>query len=231
VNAAGDFFDKQYTDEHLPLPLYFRLLRRWERSHFAVAEKLLGSGESLLDVGCGEGELERRVAGNFQRVVALDVSPLALQKAAAHPEAQRFRERITWQVVDANQPLPFADASFSAVVTMTALQYLLDPEAFLAESFRVLRPGGRFVVEVPNMAYLPQRLRLLFGYPIKTSFYPHGIDGGNLHYFTVGLLKRLLREAGYAVRQVSASGVFAPLRTWWVSLLCGNMIVLAEKPA
>ena len=79
------------------------------------------------------------------------------------------------------------------------------------------------------MAFLPQRLRLLFGRPIRTSYWRHGIDGGNLHYFTVSVLRRLLRSAGFETEVVTASGIFAAIRTWWVGLLCGDIIVLGRR--
>jgi len=112
---------------------------------------------------------------------------------------------------------------------MSMIQYLFDPEEFLREIARILSPSGSFVLEVPNMAYLPQRLRLLVGKPIQTSLSSLGIDGGNLHYFTVRTIKQLLRTAGFKIRRVTGSGVLAPLRSWWVSLLSGDIVILAEK--
>lgn len=137
---------------------------------------------------------------------------------------------LRFEVLDANQPLPFPDGAFDGVVSLSTLQYVLDPEQLLREAARVLRPGGHLLVEVPNLAYLPQRLRLAAGRPPRTSYWRHGIDGGNLHYFTGDLLESLVRGAGLLPRRLTGSGVFAPLRTWWVRLLCGNLFVLAEKP-
>jgi hypothetical protein len=82
---------------------------------------------------------------------------------------------------------------------------------------------------VPNVTYLPQRLRLLAGRPIRTSYWRRGIDGGNLHYFTVESLTALVRAAGFTPRTLTGSGVMAPLRAWWVSLLSGNIFLLAQK--
>ncbi len=220
---TSDFFDQQHEDEHLPLPLHFRLLRRFETSRIGTAERLLEGGRALLDVGCGDGALARRVADRFARVHATDVS------AAAIAEAQASAGAITFAVLDANAPLPFGDGEFDALVSLSTLQYLFDPEAFLAEAHRVLSPGGTLLIEVPNMAYLPQRLRLLAGRPLRTSFWRRGIDGGNLHYFTVELLSGLVTRAGFTVDTVTGSGVLAPLRTWRVSLLCGNLFIRARR--
>lgn len=221
---TSDFFDAQHGENLLPLPPHYRLLRRFEVTREEAASELLTGGESLLDIGCGTGELITRVANRFGRIVAADVAP-----AVVHETANRCGPIASWVVLDASRPLPFADESFSTVVSLSTLQYIFDPESLLCEAHRVLRPGGELVVETPNMAYLPQRMRLLAGRPIRTSFWKHGIDGGNLHYFTVDTLRALVTNAGFVASRVTGSGIFARLRTWRVSLLCGNIFVLATK--
>jgi SAM-dependent methyltransferase len=222
--TASDIFDAQHEGELLPLPLHYRLLRRFEVSRTDAAAALLDGGEALLDVGCSDGELVARVAGRYRRTVAADIAPAAVAAAA-----RRHGEAARWICLDASRTLPFADSSFSTVVSLSTLQYLFDPSAFLAEVHRVLAPGGRLLVETPNMAYLPQRLRLLAGRPIRTSYWKHGIDGGNLHYFTAQSLQQLVAAQGFTPLLVTGSGVLARWRTWRVSLLCGNIFVLAQR--
>lgn len=228
--AVSTYFDRQHTSELRPLPLHFRLLRRFETTREETAARFLRSGNRALEVGCGEGELAHIVAGRFRSMVISDVAPVAVERSAQRIREAGLEDRVRSLVLDANERLPFADGEFDTLICMGMLYYLFDPEAFLAEACRVVAPGGQLLVEVANMAYLPQRLRLLVGLPIRTSYYRHGIDGGNLHYFTVRLLERVVREAGFAPRRVTGSGIFAPLRRWWVSLLCANIILVAEKP-
>ena len=227
--TAGTFFDRQHTAEELELPLLFRLLRRFEVRRVDVAVRLLPPGEALLDIGCGDGELARRVANRYTRVVATDVAPAAVAGAEHALEGFTFRDRIRFLVLDANQKLPFGDGEFDALVALSTLQYVFDPEAFLVEAFRVIRPGGHLLIEVPNMAFLPQRVRLFLGRPLRTSYWRHGIDGGNLHYFTVTLLRRLLRSARFEIETITGSGIFSAVRTWWVALLCGNILALGRR--
>jgi len=227
--SASSFFDDQHTSEQLPLPIWFRALRRWEVTRVDVAAALLPTGGALLDVGCGDGELASRAGQHFARVVATDVSAAAIEQARVRCADLPFAQALDFQVLDANQPLPFANASFDTVVSLSTLQYIFDPELFLREVQRVLLPDGKLLLEVPNMAYLPQRLRLLAGKPIRTSYWKHGIDGGNLHYFTLNSLEQLLSEAGFRSLRHTGSGVFAALRSWRPSLLCGNLFVLAAR--
>jgi SAM-dependent methyltransferase len=224
--STSSFFDQQHASDQLPLPLWFRMLRRWEVSRTEQAAKLLPGGASLLDLGCGDGEFVERVGARFQRVVATDVSPEAIERARARPRADGAR--VEWKVLDGNERFPFADGEFDTVSSLSTLQYIFDPDAFLAEARRVLRPGGHLLIEVPNVAYFPQRIRLLLGQPIQTSFWKHGIDGGNLHYFTVATVHDLAARARFRPLRHTGSGVFAAARAWRVSLLCGNILLLAR---
>ena len=226
--SARDFFDEQHTSDLLPYPLWFRALRRWERTRVAAASALLPRGGKLLDIGCADAELVRHVRNEFAAILATDVSPAVIEEAQ-QKAAQEPGKPIEFRVLDANQPLPFAAGSFDVLVSLSTLQYIFDPELFLREAARVLRPAGKLLLEVPNVAYLPQRLRLLAGLPIRTSYWKHGIDGGNLHYFTLDTLLELVRAAGFTKIAHTGSGVFAPLRAWRPSLLCGNLFVLAER--
>lgn len=221
---TSDFFDAQHDDDLLPLPVHYRLLRRFEVTRDEVASSLLTGGESLLDVGCGAGQVVKSVANRFNRVVAADIAPRIIRDTA-----RRCGPIASWTVLDASRPLPFADETFSNVVALSMLQYIFSPESLLREVHRVLRPRGEILVETPNIAYFPQRLRLLAGRPIRTSFWKHGIDGGNLHYFTVDTLRTLVTEAGFLPTRITGSGILAQIRTWRVNLLCGNIFVLAVK--
>jgi methionine biosynthesis protein MetW len=227
--STSSFFDDQHGSDLRPLPSWFRALRRWEVTREQVAASLLPAGGRLLDVGCADGKLVALVAERFAQVIATDVSPLVIEQARQRLAEKPHAARVAFQVVDANQPLPYESASFDMLVSLSTLQYIFDPEQFLHEAARVLKPAGQLLIEVPNVAYLPQRLRLLAGEPIQTSYWKHGIDGGNLHYFTLGSLKQLLEQAGFRVLRHTGSGVFAPLRTWRTSLLCGNIFMLATR--
>ena len=111
----------------------------------------IGRGKRVLDLGCRSGALTRHfLEGN--EVVGLDVDRAALDKA----------EALGIQPVQANveEPLPFEDASFDAVVAGELFEHLQFPDALVAEIRRVLRPGGVIVGSVPNAYRLQGRLRV-----------------------------------------------------------------------
>lgn len=103
-----------------------------------VAEMLdLQPEDELLDIGCGPGAFLASKAQHVRRVVGLDPSAVMLRDAGKRL-ADRIAAGSAQLVPGSSAELPFRDGEFSAVTAITA-------PANLAEVFRVLRPGGRFV--------------------------------------------------------------------------------------
>jgi SAM-dependent methyltransferase len=134
--------------------------RRAEGEFVFVPERIplfqvaIGRGKRVLDLGCRSGALTRHILeGN--ELVGLDVDAAALAKASD----------LGIEPVQANveEPLPFEDASFDAVVAGELFEHLQFPAALVAEIARVLRPGGVLVGSVPNAFRLQGRLRFLLG--------------------------------------------------------------------
>jgi SAM-dependent methyltransferase len=121
----------------------------------------------ILDVGCGSGALARALAqrlGPAARIDAVDVNPFFLGEAAAL--AADFGERIRFAPGSATA-LPFADATFDAVYSVTVLEEC-DADQAIAEMRRVARPGGRIGIVVRAID-LPQWWNLTLPPAIKAK--------------------------------------------------------------
>ncbi len=104
----------------------------------------------MLDLGCGTGELARHLAASGLRVTGCDISANMLNQAAAADAAGA----AGWVPLQPGwQALPFAPASFDAVVAASVLEYVGSPAAVLGECARVLRPGGVMLCTVPDLAH------------------------------------------------------------------------------
>jgi SAM-dependent methyltransferase len=156
--------------------------RRDEGDFVFVPERIpifrsaIGRGKRVLDLGCRSGALTRHfLDGN--EVVGVDVDAAALAKA----------EALGIEPVQANveEPLPFEDASFDAVVAGELLEHLQFPDALVSEIRRVLRSGGVAVGSVPNAFRLQSRLRFLLGRPPED-------DPTHLRMFSPAALRVLL---------------------------------------
>lgn len=120
----------------------YAILQRNPSSNRVVAEvATLQPGDRVLDIGCGAGRamiLAARVVGTLN-VTGVDPTP-ALASTA--------RKRVPGATVEVGvaEDLPFPDRSFTVVWTISAHHHWDDSEAGLSEAYRVLAPGGRFLL-------------------------------------------------------------------------------------
>lgn len=109
--------------------------------------ELLGKGAGrVLDIGCGPGVMTRDILDRGWEYVGTDIAPAMIDEAR-----RRFAgdQRATFSV----GPVEHIDApaaSFDAVVAMGLVEYLADDALALREMHRVLKPGGRLLVSLPN---------------------------------------------------------------------------------
>lgn len=117
--------------------------------HFDAMQVLMNLSEvchddTMLDVACGPGLVACEFASHAGHVAGIDITPEMIEQAKIRQQ-QLNLENLTWTVGDA-VPLPYADNSFSLVITRYSFHHLLAPERALAEMIRVCRPGGRVMV-------------------------------------------------------------------------------------
>ena len=106
--------------------------------------------KSIADVGCGTGAILKQL-GNPERNVGIDLSPEAISFCR-----QRNLNNVQQADICA---LPFADASFDAVICSSVLyhQWISDVDAAIREMHRILRPNGVLLINVPAFRFLHSR--------------------------------------------------------------------------
>jgi demethylmenaquinone methyltransferase/2-methoxy-6-polyprenyl-1,4-benzoquinol methylase len=118
--------------------------RSWRRAALATLD--VDSTSTVLDLGCGTGDLTRAAAACGARVLGIDLSAGMLRlAAAADREGTYFRSDAA--------VLPVRDASIDGVVSGFAVRNFISFEDVVGECARVLKPGGRVVwleVDVPR---------------------------------------------------------------------------------
>ena len=115
----------------------------WEHVYRYRWAARYASGQRVLDVACGEGygtaALQRAGAAS---VIGVDISPRACEHASR-----------TYGIEALCAPahsIPIPDASIDLIVSFETIEHLPSPPGFVLECFRLLAPGGRFIVSTPN---------------------------------------------------------------------------------
>ena len=127
-----------------------------ERGHRAATEAAtehwsLGSGDIVLDVGCGNGwALRMLLDKGADRGIGIDVSPGMIERAKTASDPNRTR----FEVAPAAN-LPLKDGEISHVVSIEALYYTPDPAQTLQEWARVCRSGGELAIMIDLFAENP----------------------------------------------------------------------------
>ncbi|MBI1975621.1 MAG: class I SAM-dependent methyltransferase [Candidatus Vogelbacteria bacterium] len=137
-----------------------------------ILDELNWKGKTVLDVGCGTGELAYHIAGRgAKKVVGIDFSPEAI-KVAKH---LYNRPNLSFDCVDVHA----MKGSFDVVLAVGTLEHADDPFRMLSLFKKLVRKGGSIIVTSPNWlnprGYILMTLRLLFDAPITLA---------DLHYLT-----------------------------------------------
>ena len=123
---------------------YAEFLAGWDAGFYAKYADTLKPeqpGARALDVGCGVGQVVARLTDGGFEAYGVDVSEPNIARA------KQFCSRC--QIYDGRN-LPFADNYFVSVGALNVLEHVEQPETFIAELVRVVRPGGKIVLSSPN---------------------------------------------------------------------------------
>jgi demethylmenaquinone methyltransferase / 2-methoxy-6-polyprenyl-1,4-benzoquinol methylase len=174
----------------------FGLDQAWRRD--TIAALGLPSGSLLLDVACGTGDLSRLAQRRHYLVIGADLSAGML--AANHSGTPLLQ-------ADCSR-LPFPDGTFDGLVCGYALRNFSDLSGALAETARVLRPGGRLAileVDAPSSALLRSGYDIWFnkvvprlGAALSDREAYHYLPRSVAYLPAPPILRRMLADAGYS---------------------------------
>ncbi len=156
-------------------------------------------GGQLLDIGCNFG-----LYLQGQRERGWSVQGIEIDEQAAEYARSEFGLHV--QVGDAGDVLPtFPDAHFDVVTLWHVLEHLYNPAEILAHIYRILKPGGVMMLEVPNYASPTARVFGEYWFPLEVP--------RHLYHFTPRTLRAILDTSGLNV--TSVTGVPAPEAISW----------------
>lgn len=168
----------------------------FDHERLDVLLKHIEPRQNVLEVDCGPGVLAAKMQAKGAQVTATELSAVAAERARA--------KGIPCTQLDIDeQSLPFEDAQFDVVVSNSAIEHRFFHEHAFDECIRVLKPGGRFIVCLPNIAHLICRWWILCGrFPYIVN---SPTDAMHLRFFTVREAAALCRARGVEVTLVEGS--------------------------
>lgn len=136
--------------------IYYEHMQRY------VFAQRFAKDRKILDVACGSGYGSYFLAANgAQHVDGVDIS----KKAISHCHLHYHKDNLTFNVMD-GVSLKLTDNSFDMVVSFETIEHIRQPDLFLSELKRVLKPDGILIISTPNKAI-------------------YGLLGGDAHDFHV----------------------------------------------
>lgn len=161
----------------------------------AVIKRLVGKNKTVLDVGCASGYLGEMLMEEGNVLYGIDGNADAVEQA-------RSRKYVDVRHIDLNNiPHTVFDMKFDVIVFADVLEHLVDPESVLSYFMAFLKPGGKVIVSLPNVALWRVRLNLLLG---KFDYTDYGVlDRTHLHLYTFKSAKRFVRNAGYREKRTT----------------------------
>ena len=164
--------------------------------HLLLDASGVGPDDTVLDVACGPGLVSCAFAARARHVTGIDLTPAMIEKAEQLQKTKGLLN-VSWQIADV-APLPFADRSFSMVITRYSFHHFLHPGAVLAEMSRVCQSGGKLVVVDVTLA------------PAKQEAYNHVEklrDPSHVRALTLPELLALMDDQGLLVTKQCAYGL------------------------
>ena len=210
----------------------------WDVSQYAgngrfvalLAESLVETlqpqaGERILDLGCGDGFLTRKLAESGATLVGVDASPQMVAAA---------KERGVDARCVSGEALSF-DQEFDAVFSNAALHWMTDQDAVLQGVYRALKPGGRFVAECGGQGNIAA-IRVALLAVLQVHGVPVERIENNRFYAPAEYRSRLERQ-GFQVEQITLTPRPTPLpsgMTEWLQTFRQSLFAqlpVAERPA
>ena len=158
--------------------------------------------EIVLDIGCGEGQFSHFCAKQGAHIILADVDPEKILEAEKNVSAANPLS-LKCLVTNAN-PIPLESDSVDKIIAMEVLEHVENPNIFVAELFRVARPGAQILISVPGTA--SEQLQKCLA---PESYFLHP---NHIRIFQPNEMETLLSQHGFIVEQSINYGFYHALR-------------------
>ena len=175
------------------LHVYLRKIRPGERTSLSVIASLVHQGARLLDLGCGSGALGQYL----KETLGCTSDGLTWSEAEAAHARPNYEQVEVADLETCDLLTLFANKHYDYIVCADVLEHLRQPERILDACRKLLKPGGKLLVSVPNAGYAGLVAELLQG---EFRYREEGLlDRTHLRFFTRRSLARFLGENAWRI--------------------------------
>lgn len=185
-----------------------------------VADQADGKPLDILDVGCSAGYLGEYLRTQGHHVTGLDITPEAIEKAK-----EFLDEAYCMKVEDFFEQNP--QRRFDVVIFGDVLEHVTNAEEVLKRTSNVLKPNGKVIASIPNVAHVAIRAMLLNG---RWDYADLGLlDRDHVRFFTEESIYQLFMDAGYDICQTRSTNLPVDMVAQMCSLKLDEKCVAAAQ--
>lgn len=134
--------------------------------------------KSILDVGCGNGWLSKKMQNDHNNIISLDIAYINVKKTLMNqPHPNHFG------IVADVFHLPFPNDTFDTIIASEVIEHTYDPKRFIDCLFQILKPGGQLIISTPFNEKIPLSLCVHCNKPTPRSAHLHSFNEANIKEF------------------------------------------------
>lgn len=187
------------------------------------------SNSVCLDVGCWTGNLGKLLIKKKHCIVdGVDFKPEVLKVALKNGYNKTYLINLNNDSLDPK----LIKSKYDVIICADVLEHLINPERILSYFKNYLTPNGKIIISLPNVAFILNRIQLLFG---QWSYRKYGtLDTTHLRFFTIKSGLDMVKAAGFKIHQITPYNQFGvlryikPLDLIFPSLFAYQFIIIAE---
>ena len=188
------------------------------KSPHMVVPKFVVKRASVLDVGCNAGYIGKYLKEKKQCICdGIDIDEKALIKAKPY-----YRNLFKYDLYKCDFILHY---KYDFILFIDVLEHLPDPNKSLKKFVKNLKPNGKVIISLPNIARFELRIKHLFG---KFDYYPGIMSEDHLRFFTLKTGKQLIENCGLSIYNILPTGLGSKIRVF-PTLLAFQFIYFAKK--
>ena len=199
---------------------------------FSVHQKIIhfvGQNKHVLDVGCSEGLLSKKMKENNCCVVGIEQNREAAQIADEY-----CQDLIIGDVQSINLDTKYENY-FDIIIFADILEHLGEPSDVLERFKKYLKDDGSLIISLPNISNWKIRLQMLLG---NFDYNEYGIlDNGHIRFFNEKTMKKMINNSGYEISKFDLtvgdvkrfSNISHHIGMIWPNLFAFQFLIIARK--